>query len=360
MRAFKNLLFANFRQFTRERTALFWTFAFPMFFILIFGAIFTGGERSSYPVGLVIEDDSQTARSLHAALQQAPALKLQYGTLDAELAALRKGDVRVVIVVASGFGDNITSGNKGLVDVYFDPAQTSTVQIALPVVRQVLDQFNQNITQRPSLIHIDEKTLQSRRLRDIDYIVPGILAMALMQLGIFAAGPIVADRENKLLKRLGATPLRRSTMVISAVVFRLAIALVQAALIIIVARSVFHVPMLGNWAFLFGMVLLGALAFISIGYMLSAFAKTQETITPMLMAIQFPMMFLSGIFFPVDIMPGFLKPVMQALPLTYLGDALRQIMVQASAIHSLAFDIGVLAAWLAGCMIIAIRFFRWE
>ncbi|MDO8472449.1 MAG: ABC transporter permease, partial [Dehalococcoidia bacterium] len=97
MRAFQNLLIANFRQFIRERSALFWTFAFPMFFILIFGAIFTGGEHSTYPLGLVIEDSSQTAQSLQAALQQVPAFKLRSGSLDAELAALKKGDVRVVI-----------------------------------------------------------------------------------------------------------------------------------------------------------------------------------------------------------------------------------------------------------------------
>lgn len=360
MKAFKSLLLANFRQFTRERTAMFWTFAFPLFFILIFGAVFSGGGHSTYPIGVVVQDSSTAAQGLQAALQQVPALQVQGGTLDAELAALKKGDLRLVVVVDQGFGASLAGGAKGQVDIYYDPTRTETVQMALPIVQKVLDGYNQSLAGTPSLIQVNPKTLQSHDLRSVDYLVPGILAMALMQLGMFAAVPLVVDRENKVLKRLGATPLRRSTMVISTVAFRLCIALVQAALVITVAQSVFHVPMLGNWLFLLAMVLLGALTFIAMGYMLSAFARTQETITPMLMAIQFPMMFLSGIFFPVDIMPGFMKPLMQAMPLTYLGDAMRQIMVQSTPIHSYAIDIGVLGAWLAGCLAVAVRFFKWE
>lgn len=184
--------------------------------------------------------------------------------------------------------------------------------------------------------------------------------MALMQLGLFAAELLVMERESKVLKRLGATPLRRFTLIVSTVVFRLIIALGQAALIIIVAMLVFDVPMLGNWFSLAGMVILDTRAFLAMGYMLSAFVKTQEAVLPLLMAIQFPMMFLSGIFFPVEFMPGFMRPIMEAVPLTYLGDSLRQIMVESSALHAHWINIGVLGGWFAVSLVIAVCFFRWE
>lgn len=360
MRVLWNLLVANLKQFVRERAALFWSFAFPIIFILIFGAVFSGTNDISFSVGLVMKDDSPPAQTLSEVLQQVPAFELNIGNEDSELQALKDGDRGAVIVVSSDFGEVISRGGKGSIDVYYDPTKSASQQILLPIIRRVLDEFDRMIGQTPSLVQLNERTLQTREIRAIDYLVPGVLAMALMQLGLFAAELLVTERENKVLKRLGATPLRRSTLIVSTVVFRLLIALGQAALIIVVAMLVFDVPMLGNWFFLAGMVILGTLAFLAMGYMVSAFVKTQEAVMPLLMAIQFPMMFLSGIFFPVEFMPGFMRPIMEAIPLTYLGDSLRQIMVESSALHAHWINIGVLSGWFVVSLGIAVRFFRWE
>ena len=354
------LLVAHFKQFIREKAALFWTFAFPVFFILIFGAVFSGGDDTTFSVGLVMEDNSEVAQELSAALQEPEVLEVQIGERDAELQALEDGDRRAVIIIMPDFGEAISQGNMGEIAIYYDPTQTTTSQVLIPIIEKVIDGFDRALSQAPTLIHVEEKTLQTHDLRAIDYLVPGILAMALMQLGIFAAVELVAERENKVLKRLGATPLRRSTMIISTVIFRLMVALVQAALIIIIARLVFDVPMLGSWLFLIGMVILGTLTFLALGYLLSAFAKTERTAMPLLMSIQFPMMFLSGIFFPAEMMPDFMMPIMNAMPLTYLGDSLRQIMVGSSALHPQYINAAVLGGWLVVCLIGAIRFFRWE
>jgi ABC-2 type transport system permease protein len=360
MNVLLKLLVAHFKQFIREKAALFWTFAFPVFFILIFGAVFSGGDDTTFSVGLVMEDNSEVAQELSAALQEPEVLEVQIGERDDELQALEDGDRRAVIIIMPDFGEAISQGNKGEIEIYYDPTQTITAQVLIPIIEKVIDGFDRALSQVPSLIQVEAKTLQTYDLRAIDYLVPGILAMALMQLGIFAAVELVAERENKVLKRLGATPLRRSTIVISAVIFRLMVALVQAALIIIIARLVFDVPMLGSWLFLIGMVILGTLTFLALGYLLSAFAKTERTAMPLLMSIQFPMMFLSGIFFPVEMMPDFMVPIMNAMPLTYLGDSLRQIMVGAPALHLQYINVAVLGGWFVVCLIGAISFFRWE
>jgi ABC-2 type transport system permease protein len=136
--------------------------------------------------------------------------------------------------------------------------------------------------------------------------------------------------------------------------------MIQAVLIIIVARLVFDVPMLGNWFYLVGFIILGTLTFLAMGYMLSAFAKNQQTLMPLIMAVQFPMMFLSGIFFPLEMMPGFMRPIMDAMPLTYLADSVRQIMVESSAMHAHVINLAVLGGWFVVCLVLAVRFFKWE
>jgi ABC-2 type transport system permease protein len=360
LKALLKLLVAHIKQFSRQRAALFWTVAFPIFFILLFGAVFSRSDTTSFNVGVVDEDGSPAAAGLVAALESVEAFKVKIGDSSGELDALSKGNRRAVIVIPSGFGQALLQGSQDNVTVYYDATESTSQQVVLPIVRQVVDGFDRAIAGAPPLIQVENRPLQSRHLRAIDYLVPGILAMALMQLGIFAAAPLVVDRQNRVLKRLGATPLRRSTLVISTVIFRLLIAVGQAALIIAVARLVFHVPMLGNWFFLVGVILLGTLTFLSLGFLMSAFAKTEETVMPMLMVVQFPMMFLSGIFFPVDMMPEFMRPVLNAMPLTYLGDSLRQIMVGASALHPHYINLAVLGGWFLVCLIGAVRFFRWE
>ena len=151
--------------------------------------------------------------------------------------------------------------------------------------------------------------------------------MALMQLGIFAAIPLVQQREKLILKRLGATPLPRWTLVGSNIIMRLLIAGAQTVLILGIGAAVFGVQIVGSWPMIAGFVVLGALAFTSIGYVIASFARTEEAANGMTSVVQFPLMFLSGIFFPIEFMPEWLRAVATFMPLTYLGDALRQTMV---------------------------------
>jgi ABC-2 type transport system permease protein len=135
---------------------------------------------------------------------------------------------------------------------------------------------------------------------------------------------------------------------------------VQTLIIIVVARVVFNVQMIGNWLLLFGLVLLGALTFVSIGYFAVARARTTESAMPIVQLVQFPMLFLSGIFFPVEFLPDFMRPIVNAMPLTYLGDALRQVMVDATPLFPLFLDVAVLAGWLVACVLLGVWLFRWE
>jgi ABC-2 type transport system permease protein len=231
----------------------------------------------------------------------------------------------------------------------------------LNIVGGVVNAADQQITRRPTLLTVQPQTITASSLRTIDYFLPGILAMSLMQLGLFATAPaLVQLREQQVLRRIGVTPLPRSILLASQVAFRLTIGLTQTLIIVGVGTAVFKVQVLGNGVLLAGLVLLGALMFVALGYFISGLAKTQESVTGITQLVNFPMMFLSGIFFPVAVMPAWIRPVVSILPLTYLGDALRQIMVGAPPDNPLLLDVGILAAWLVGCSVLAVRFFRWE
>jgi ABC-2 type transport system permease protein len=177
---------------------------------------------------------------------------------------------------------------------------------------------------------------------------------------VFAAIPLVQQRERLILKRRNATPLPRWTLVGSNVLMRLVIAAVQTILIMGIGIWVFGVKLAGDLAVTIGFVGLGALTFIAIGYVIASFAPTEEAANGMTSIVQFPLMFLSGIFFPLTFMPGWLRGVATAMPLTYLGDALRQTMVGGTPFVPLGMDLLVLAGWLVVCLAISARFFRWQ
>jgi len=201
--------------------------------------------------------------------------------------------------------------------------------------------------------------VQGGQLSASAFFVPSILAMALMQLGIFSAIPLVEQREKKILKRLSATPLPRWALVGSNVALRLIIAAAQTIIILAVGSQLFQVSVSGNPLVIAGFIVVGAMAFTSMGYVIASFAPTEESANFIVSAVQFPMMFLSGIFFPLQGLPDWLHTVASFLPLTYLGDALRQTMVNGVPFAPLQFDAIVLGGWLIVCLAISARYFRW-
>lgn len=361
MHALIALYIASVKEFLRDRLALFWTVAFPIFFILIFGVVFSGNDDPSYDVGLANEDDGPIAAGLSQALHSVDAFEVTEGERDELVRSLEEGEYRLVIVVSEGLTASLQQQQPAEVEVIYDPSNQTTAQIVLTIVRRVVEGFERELTQRPVLLSIKSTAVTSDRLSSIDFLLPGILAMALMQLGLFGTAPaLVQLREQQVLRRIGVTPLPRTILLASQVLLRLTIGAIQTALIVLVGLLLFNVTIVGNVALLIGFVLLGALMFVAMGYMIAGIADTQESVNGLTSLLNFPMLFLSGLFFPVEVMPAWIQPVVKAIPLTYLADALRQIMVDAPPLYSLTVDAAVLGAWLIVTAVLAVRFFRWE
>jgi ABC-2 type transport system permease protein len=366
MKTLLGLTVANLKGLTRDRAALFWTFFFPVMFVLLFGVLFSGNSNTKVAVGWVDQDGTVASGKLRDAFAAVPLLSLQNGSLADEQAAMKHGDISAIIVVPKGLEAAIVPGAAGAkavaIDLYTDPAQTQTAQVVQGTVTQVANGFNLAVLAPGAspILTINQMTLGSTNISTVTYLVPSILAMALMQLGVFAAVPLVQQREKGILKRIGATPLQRWKLVASNILLRLVVAAVDTVLIIGIGIAVFHIQLVGNMAAALGIVFLGAGAFLALGFMLASFLKTEEQATGVVQVVQMPLMFLSGIFFPFDFMPDFLRSVARFLPLTYLGDGLRQTMVNGTQVAPLSVDVLILAGWLVVCLAIAARSFRWE
>lgn len=360
MKGFTKLLISDFKQFLRDKTATFFTFAFPILIMLVFGLVFSGDGDIVYNIGVSEESESQTGAIITSALDNIPLFEVSTGSFEEKHTELEEGTIKALIIIPEGIDANIAMGQASSVSVYYDPSQKTSSQIILSVLGDTLTAIDRGLTQQPVLLELEQKTLQTQSLRNIDYLVPGVLGMSVMFLGLFSALPLVEWREKKILKRFGATPVKRSTMILSQIVYRLILAILQAFIILFISYFIFDVNILGNMLELLGIILLGTLAFISIGYFAVSRVGTTEGALPIIQLIQFPMLFLSGIFFPVEIMPEFMRPIVDTLPLTYLGDSLRQVMVNAAPLHSLSIDVIVLGAWLVVCTGLTIRLFKWE
>jgi ABC-2 type transport system permease protein len=411
MKSFFPLLNAGSRQFVRDRTSVFFTLIFPVMFILIFGVIFGDQDDiGAYPVGVVLEDESDPAAlgffcmfemfdrngEGEAAISDEDAqlcapwfervkaegfgsadrppeagevelpLYLHRGSLDEELEKLSDADRRAVIVFPAGFGEQVDqrlrgSGVMADVQIHYDASQTTSAQVLQSILSSLFDEYDRQLSSSERLISVDFKSTTAEHFGYMDFFVPGVLAMSLMQLGLFGSLTMVSMRERKILKRLGATPLPRRTLVLSQVVLRLFIAVVQTVIILAVGRIVFDVQIGNQIVLMVAFILLGGLSFVAMGYLVASFARTEEAGTAIVQVIQFPMMFLSGIFWPIDFAPDWLQPVVKAMPLTYLGDALRQVMVEGSSkMFSLPVDTLVLGGWLVVSLFVAFRYFRWE
>lgn len=367
MRAFRALYVATLREFMRDPTALVWIVASPVLFMLVLGLVYGEEGEITLTVGLVNADGDSSAQLVDA-FEQIEAFDVEVeDELSAALDALEEGDRDAVIVIPAGTGAALAdyfsgSGVSAPLDVYYDPADQQTAQIVLSVIDRVIAGMNEGMGgTAPALVVVPHSTARDD-WRYIDYLMPGILALNLLQLGLYGtADPLVGLRELGVLRRMGATPLTRRTMLLSQIAFRITVAAVTTLMVILTGVLVFDVHVeYANAPGITLVLLLGSALFITMGYWLSGLAKTQNAVQGLVALPYFVMMFLSGLFFPLEMMPGWMRPLIDALPVTYLGDALRATVLGAGTYYSMTRSVVIMLLWTAGCTALAVRFFKWE
>jgi ABC-2 type transport system permease protein len=214
---------------------------------------------------------------------------------------------------------------------------------------------------RKDPVAAQDQLMREAGSRYIDFLIPGLLGMNLMGGSIWSMGFAIVDaRRRKLMKRLVATPMPRHYFLLSFLIARLVMLVVEVGAFLGFAVLVFGVPVRGSLALVAGVCVFGSLAFGALGLLLSSRARTIEAASGLMNLTMLPMWILSGVFFSSQRFPDAVQPVIAALPLTALNDALRATMLQGATLTQIAAEIGVLAAWLLVCFPVALKLFRWR
>ncbi|HEX2281924.1 MAG TPA: ABC transporter permease [Thermomicrobiales bacterium] len=355
MRALRYMILANFKMTLRNRTALFWNLAFPAIFIVLFGFLLTM-DTSGFSVGVVGADTTPISQQVADELSASEAFDVETGSRESELQELEDGERSVVVIFSEGASPELAEA-----EIFYDQTDPQQAQIALSAVQQFLNQVNVEALgeQRPVTVSIEG--IDAENLRYIDYLVPGILAMSLMNSGMIGlATAFVSYREKGILRRVKATPFPLSSFIIARIISQVVVAVIQAMVLILLGMLLFDLKIDGSLLNVVVMVTIGAVAFLSLGFVISSFARNSEAAASLSNAFSFPMLFLSGVFFPVDDAPAWLQPITKIIPLTYLADGLRAVMVRGSSLPAEWLNIVVLLLTCVVGLVLSLRFFRWE
>jgi ABC-type multidrug transport system permease subunit len=363
------LILARLREFYREPEVIFWVYGFPVLLAVGLGIAF----RSKEPEAPAVDVQQSPGFSSEAAalLQQ-----LQQGGLIAELQdedacrqRLRTGKTALYVVPRADSFRYV-----------YDPARPESllararVDVAVQRLKAGIElegkgngpadgdldmsrRWKAGTTQWQT---VDALTKEPGS-RYIDFLMPGLMGMNLMGGGLWGVGFVIVDmRVRKLLKRLLATPMRRSDFLLSILGARLVFMLPEMLLLLLVGRFGFGVPIQGDWLTLSLVVFIGAAAFAGIGLLVACRADKTETVSGLMNLVMLPMWLLSGVFFSSRQFPDAAQPFIQALPLTQLNDALREVMLEGASLPSVSWRLAILAAWAVVSFLVALKWFRWR
>ncbi len=341
----KELLIARLREFFREPEAIFWVYGFPILLAVGLGIAFR--EKPAGPemvrVDIVQAAQQGAADELKKALEAVSGIEARVCAEEECLGRLRMGRTDLLVVPGSP------------VAYRYDPMRADSV-----MGRARVDDALQRAAGRSDKVATTDELVTQPGSRYIDFLIPGLLGMNLMGGGMWGLGFVTVDmRVKKLLKRLVATPMRRSDFLLSLIGSRLIFGLPEIALLLAAGWLLFDVAIRGSLGAVLLVSLLGAVSFSGLGLLVACRAQKIETISGLMNVVMLPMWLLSGIFFSSERFPEVAQPFIKALPLTMLNDALRAVILEGASMASRWPELLGLSLWGGISFLLALRFFRW-
>lgn len=351
------------RMYFRNKGAVVFTLIVPLALLAVFGFL-SKSNSPSIKIDLTNYSKFELSRDFVENLKKVPTFRTNEVSEGEAAGHLGKGDVDLQVIIPEGFGK--TNPQSGLpepvaITTHYNSGKPSNGQVANLIIRQIVEGLNTQISHTPQIITVASTGVETNNLGFFDFILPGILAMIIMQSGIFAvAFAFVSLKASGALRRLQATPVHPRNFVFAQTFTRLIMTLLTVAILIGFGIKFFGFHMLGNyWAFTL-VTILGILIFLGIGFAIAGYSKDENQVAPLANLIQLPMLLLSGIFFPRDSFPHWLRTVTDFFPLTYLGNAMRHIANEGQSLSQIGPDLLGLAVWAILVFFLAIYFFRWE
>lgn len=343
---------ASFRSITRSPSAVVFTLAFPLIFILVFGFLGGGGTR----IDVGITPGSDVNNPVIEMLDKTGMIRLVKDKSKADFdKLLEKGNVDAMIDIHKKSNSVAYSVNV----VY-----TSASKDKGGILKSVLNNIFYDKTLKPTVAEIKESTVVGREYRTIDFILPGQLGFSLLSTGVFGTAFVFLSlRQTLVIKRFFATPVRRSSIIIGEGIARIGFALIGALFIILIGHFFFHFTLVHGLLTVVDMLILailGIIVFMGFGFIISGVAKNESMVPPISNIVTLPQFLLSGTFFSIEAFPNWLQPISRALPLTYLNDAMRKVAFEGVGLWDVKFQIMILLLWGIGIYAIAVKVFKWE
>ncbi len=331
----------RFREFAREPEAMFWVFAFPILLAFALGLAF---KTRGVEVVRVAVADGPGAAAVTNVLDASERIEAML--LDGDTAYHRLRTGRVALVVRPG----------DPVQLQYDSTRSES-----DIARLVVENALQAAAGRRDVREIRELRVTEPGSRYIDFLLPGLLGLNIMGTGMWSVGfGIVKSRQDKLLKRFLASPMRKSEYMLSYILARLVFLALEVATLVLFGYWVFDVPMRGSVFALGAIALVGAMAFSGLGILVASRVKTIEGVSGLMNLVMVPMWICSGVFFAYSNFPDFMQPFIRALPLTALNDALRAVMLEGAGFAAIVGFLGVVGLWGLASFGTAVRIFRWQ
>lgn len=359
-------LVVSIKTFYREKSVMFFTLAFPIILILVFGTIFMNEDNVSFDLHVQDLDQTNASAQLVKTLDLNGRFKIT--TIDPAINAtqyVKNNKLNLVLIIPKSYERSLmqrmvlNDPNASVTITYiYDPSSSSS-STKMQILNSVFGGMNQGMSGKPPFIRSAETSILTRKYRFIEFFVPGIIAMSIMTSSLSGAVNVNAElRQKGVIKKLSTTPITRTDWILSNILYQFILAVISTIAILLVSYAVFNVSLQINaWLPLF--IVLEVFAFVGIGMILTRFAKEAESAMAAANVIMFPMMFLSGSFFPIEMMPGFLQTFAKMLPLYYVNEGFRASMVFVDNMTALRYS-AIIGIFAAVVFVLGIWVTKWE
>lgn len=345
----------------RSPSAVVFSIAFPLIFILVFGFVGSGGRIS---VAVAFDQRSDTANPIYPVIKNIAGIRVSPKTGDALREDLEKGRITAIIHI----------GKSGLANPPYTISLTSSEAVNpqnIQVLQSILSAVIAGINQRTyagaptiAMISSNVEKIPGRIYRTIDFILPGQLGFSLLSSGVFGVAFLFFSlRQQLVLKRFYATPIRRPYIVLGEALSRVIFQMMTAVIIISVGHFIFRFTLVNGIQTFLEIMLLSFVAlilFMGFGFIVSGVAKNESTIPPFANLITLPQFLLAGTFFSIEAFPSWLQPICRVLPLTHFNNAMRNIAFEGASLASCWPELGILGIWTVGVYAVAFKTFKWE
>jgi ABC-2 type transport system permease protein len=340
-----HLLGARMLELKREPEVVFWVFVFPLLLATGLGIAFRNKPADASSVAIVAGAGAQEAEAL---LQRSPrhvSFKVDVQESGAAQKGFRLGKYDLVIE---------PDGAGGL-RYRYDPARPESV-----LARSEVDDALQTAAGRKDVVATTVVTSSEPGSRYIDFLIPGLLGMNLMNSGMWGIGFALVDmRQRKLLKRFVGTPMRRGDFLLALLSSRLVLMIIEIGLLLTLGVIVFHMKVLGSVSAILLLGATGAMTFGGLGLLTASRAQKIESVSGLMNLVMMPMWIFSGVFFSYERFPGVIQPLIKALPLTALNDALRASILEGAPLIDQWPRLLVMSLWGGISFVLALKWFRW-